>query len=211
MISGIWYVVMSRLAKTIWSGLRRMARRALMVCLSLSAYEFQRGYWFGGVLLLLSFFLSNPTAFPNPSRVVRFFAGEWVSHLAIAAIVAPPVFTAISEIAFWAIRQFGRSEDVRSLQKYVPARERLVPIEFRSGGVKQVIGCYSTTCFKSFFFGYAPYSVKVPPRKATQLGEHTRGVVLATTGDALDFKEDVVSFRAIRVCDACWILCRATE
>ena len=214
--------------------MREWFRRAL---LSLSAYEFQRGFWFGGVLVLTSLFFSTPGVASSSDLLADFFALKRVVWAAIAALVFPLVFTLLSEATFWLIRKRGRrtydpigrcvrtsTERTESTQqtqggsmtkkvREVSTKERyLVPVEAHSGGLKQIAARYWTKSFRSHFFGYSPYSVMIGPEREegriTLLDKSTRGVVLATEEDALDFETVHKAFLLVHVCDGCWILLR---
>ena len=146
------------------------------VLLSLSAYEFQRGYWFGGVLVLASLFFSRPEAAASSVFLADLLAPERVVLLAMVALVLPLAFTLLSEVAFWSIRKrsqrtydpIGRfvrtsTERTESTQKRqdggmtrevreVSTKEQyLVPVEAKGGGVKQIVACYWSKSFRSHF------------------------------------------------------------
>ena len=211
-------------------GMARMGDFLKRLMLSLSAYEFQRGYWFGGVLVLASLLVTNAANPLGTSWIVSLFANRWVVYLAFGAVLAPPLLTIVSEVTFWSIRAYGprqyqplgrfiattvertkttqRSEG-RSTEQISKRDRYLVPAHFRSGGVKQIVSCFVSKSFKSHFFGYSPYSVWIgtedPVRKLTR---SVRGIVLAKEEETLDFELIHEAFSLVRVCHGCWILCR---
>ena len=214
-----------------------MCEHLRRVLLSLSAYEFQRGYWFGGVLVLTALFFSRAAAEAHPAFLSEFFAFKRIAWVAVAALLAPLVFTLLSELTFLCILRSGqpvhepigrfiqstieRTESDETRQdggSTATAREiskkasYLVPVNPPSGGVKQIIACYGAKSFRSHFFGYLPYSVRIGPEKEKDgfalLMKSRRGVVLAKEEDALDFDQIYKAFRLIRICEGCWILVR---
>ena len=59
----------------------------------------------------------------------------------------------------------------------------LVPIEVRTGGFKQVLGCYWTKTFRSHLFGHAPYSAWLGSTdEASDVRMSERGVILGHEG-----------------------------
>ncbi len=214
-----------------------MSEHLRRVLLSLSAYEFQRGYWFGGVLVLTALLLSRAGTELHPAFLSEFFGFKRIAWVAIAALLAPLVFTLLSELTFLCILRRGeavyapisrfvqstiertQSEETRqdgdgtSTAKEVSKKgSYLVPVDAPSGGVKQIIACYGAKFFRSHSCGYLPYSVMVGPEKerdgARLLIKSRRGVVLAKEEDALDFDLIHKAFRLIRICEGCWILVR---
>ena len=214
-----------------------MCEHLRRVLLSLSAYEFQRGYWFGGVLVLMGLFLSEAAEEADPSFLSDFFAFNRIAWVAIAALLAPLLFTLLSELTFLCILKRGEavyepiggfirstlerteSDETRkdggatSTAKEVSKKASyLVPVTPPSGGVKQIIACYGANSFRSHFWGYLPYSVRVGSEKerdgSALLLKSSRGVVLAKEVDALDFDQTHQAFRLIRICEGCWILVR---
>ena len=214
-----------------------MGEHLRRILLSLSAYEFQRGYWFGGVLVLMALFFSDAGTEANPAFLSEFFAFERIAWVAVAALLAPLVFTLLSELTFLCILRRGevvheplgrfiqsatertQSEETRkdgggttTAKEVSKKASYLVPVAPPSGGVKQIIACYGAKSFRSHFCGYLPYSVMVGPEKESDgfalLIKSRRGVVLAKEEDALDFDLIHKAFRLIRICEGCWILVR---
>lgn len=86
---------------------------------------------------------------------------------------------------------------------------QLIPVEFHTGGLKQVIRSFLTETFRSSFFGYAPYSALVELDAAGSPVDGRRVSVLAKAGDAMDFEWiEFRGFQVKRVTDSCWILVR---
>lgn len=192
-----------------------LARRLL---LSLSAYEFQRSYWFGGLLVLVAVLVPALDLGGQAEWLSDVLAGRWVVFAALGALVAPALFTALSETAFWLTRKYGErdhaavprimpsSPPTRSDVPPSPEANYLLPVPFRSGGFKQVFGAFFTREFKSHLFGYSPYSAWMKAKAGPKLQNARRGIFLARTGDSIDIEKIGKSYRAIRVCDGCWIL-----
>ena len=194
-----------------------LARRLL---LSLSAYEFQRSYWFGGLLVLVAVLVPDSDLGDQAEWLSDALARRWVVFVALGALVAPALFTALSELAFWLTREYGEL-DHTAVQRIMPSSAAthsdappppeanyLLPVPFRSGGFKQVFGAFFTRQFKSHFFGYSPYSAWMKAKTGPKLPNARRGIFLARTGDSIDIEKIGKSYRAIRVCDGCWILDR---
>lgn len=192
-------------------------RRASM---SLSAYEFQRSYWFGGFLVLVAVVVPESGLADQAKWLADLLKGRWIIFVAVFALIAPILFTALSEFAFWVTRRYGHVDDtavqrvmpsapaVRSGEP-VPAEARyLLPVEFVSGGFKQVFAAFCTCQFKSHFLGFSPYSVWMRSETGSSTENTRRAIFLARTGDPIDIEKIGRSYRAIRVCDGCWILDR---
>ena len=206
------------------SGVQPFIRRA---CLALGAFEFQRSYWLGGVMSLVALL---STLAEEPPWFVEMFAGRWVWYAIVGALIAPPVFTAISELAFWVILHLGvRQDGPVSSAVWVTDPEAdpallepadqlpidfdpgtLAEIDFRPGGLKRIIACFFANAYKSHFFSYVPHEVELDLRgHKGGLLMFRRGVLLATTADAADFRQyGSRKFDYIQVCSLCWILQR---
>lgn len=204
-------------------GMQRPIKRA---CLALGAFEFQRSYWLGGVMSLIAVL---STFAEEPPWFVELFAERWVGYVVIGAILAPPVFTAISELAFWAILRLGirqngplpqlvwaddldedssPSAGTKRGPRFDLDEKSLVKIDFEPGGVKRIVAYFVANVYRSHFFSYEPYSVDLDLRGM----QHDfialkRGILLATRRDADDFtKHGVGGFDYIPVCPFCWVL-----
>lgn len=87
---------------------------------------------------------------------------------------------------------------------------QLIPIEFHTGGLKQVVHSFLTETFRSSFFGYAPYSALLASNTSRSPVDGRRITILATHGDAVDFEWlHFSAFQVKRITDSCWILVRA--
>jgi len=86
-----------------------MGEHLRRVLLSLSAYEFQRGYWFGGVLVLMALFFSEAGTEASPTFFSEFFAFKRIAWVAVGALLAPLVFTLLSELTFLCILRCGEA------------------------------------------------------------------------------------------------------
>ena len=162
---------------------------------------------------------------------------ESVEEILLVALLLPLAATIVAELTFFMVRWLTPQQPIpfsfestqvevvkekSSLRRHVAgatvtdegsterATEKvLVPMAHPSGGLKQIIGCFTAQAFTSHFFGYSPYSGFFAPNRSDQLAEGRRAVVLAKPGDALDF--EWLEFRAFqmkRVTDSCWILVR---
>ena len=215
----------------------RLAAVTNRALLSLSAYQFQRGYWFGGVLLVAALVLSNPALIPETSWIVSIVVQRWVVYVAIGALLLAPLCTALSEAAFYyrltrgvVVPDVGffpttldKTETPTAQSGPLPTgpqvsrrRRFLIPIPVETGGIKQIAKCFVTNTFKSHVFGYSPYSMHFAPLgeekpRPGDLQEIRREVVLATEKDSVDFESFGKFFEFIRVCDGCWILKRTTK
>ena len=205
-----------------------MQRPIKRACLALGVFEFQRSYWLGGIISLVALL---STFSEDPPWFVEWFAGRWVGYVVIGAFIAPPIFTAISELAFWAILRWGKTQDgpLPSLvwaddpaHGFLPAEgtklglridldlDSLVRIDFEPGGLKRIVACFVANVYRSHFFSYVPYAVDLDLRgRQNDLMAIKRGVLLARTADAEDFqKHGYMGFEYIQVCPFCWVLFR---
>ena len=189
------------------------------VLLSLSAYEFQRSYWFGGFLVLVAVIIPASNLGEQAEWLSDALAQRWVILVAVGALVAPAVFTLLSEVTFWWLREHGDVDDtaVKRMMPSAPVRHSsdppaqasyLLPVGFSSGGLKQVFGAFFTRQFKSHLFGFSPYSVWMSPESGHKTQQSRRVIFLARAGDPIDIEKIGRSYRAIRVCDGCWMLDR---
>ena len=200
--------------------MNELLRRAL---LSLSAYEFQRSYWFGGLLVLVAVIVPASGLGEQTEWLSDLLVRKWVVFFALGALVAPVLFTALSEFTFWWTLGHG-DVDLNAVKRVMPSAPPsrsaappsgealyLLPVEFRSGGFKQVCRAFFTRQFKSHFFGFSPYSVWMRPETGPRTVNTRRAIFLARTGDSIDIEKVGKSYRALRVCDGCWILDRISD
>lgn len=186
--------------------------------MALSAYEFQRSYWFGGVFVLIAIIVPESDLADQAEWLSALFTTRLVAFVAVGALAAPILFTALSEFAFWWTLKHGEvdasavaralsSAPVTSSGESAPAEARyLLPVEFQTGGFKQVLAAFFTRRFKSYFLDLSPYSVWLSPKTGRRMDHARRAIFLARTGDRIDIEKIGKSYRAIRVCDRCWIL-----
>ena len=168
---------------------------------------------------------------------VEWLFSDTLDKIILLALAAPIVAAFVSEMAFGLILKFAKLEAVPSIVAVTTERteetadverpkagdvfsssnrehrtttklRRLIPVEFRPGGLKQVVRSFLTATFRSSFFGYAPYSALVAedrydPHDGRRIG------ILAKAGDAVDFEWiEWKEFQVKRVTDSCWILVR---
>lgn len=227
---------MSRWGGKAWNGVKRSGNFSLRVCLALSAYKFQRGYWFGGVLVAVSLLLTNEEMAQEAPMLAKLLASERIVYVLMGVLAAPIFCTIVSEVAFFARWRFGRRERGEdSVQmRFVPTEthrdetnpvyggawdkslsrskeEYFIPTTAVTGGVKQIIQCHVNRTFQSHIMGYVPYSVKIKTGLAQSHLRHDRYIVLARRNEILDFEDNKKSFETIGVCDGCWILCRIRD
>lgn len=198
---------------------RAVADLVKRTALSVSALEFKRVYAIGGIGLALMV-LSSTSGDQALNVDQRLFAA--------AILVLPLIATAISETAFVLVRSLTKSQPVpfsfmeveveKTLEKpgggAAPETKRtktrlLTPVHTLRGGFKQVVRCFISQAFSSYFFGYTPYTGLVGPKDSRWLADGHRVTVLAKSADAADFEYfEYRAFQMKRVTDLCWILVR---